>query len=84
MIFLLDVNILLVLHDPHHPHYMPALRWFARRAANNFATCPITQSALIRLLTQGLPGLEPFDSQEARDALKRVTPRLLARHAFLA
>jgi hypothetical protein len=75
MIFLLDVNILLVLHDPRHPHYMPVLRWFARRAAKSFATCPITQSGLIRLLTQGLPGLGPFDRSEARDALLRVTER---------
>jgi toxin-antitoxin system PIN domain toxin len=54
---------------------MPVLRWFTRRAARSFATCPITQSALIRLLTRGLPGLGPFEPSEARDALLQVTER---------
>ncbi len=75
MTFLLDVNVLLVLHDPRHPHYRVASRWFAHRAANSFATCPMTQSGLIRLLTQGLPGLGAFDPLEARAALKQIVQR---------
>jgi len=75
MTFLLDVNVLLVLHAPLHPHYKLASRWFARRAVNNFATCPITQSGLFRLLTLGLPGLGPYDRSEARDALSRLVQR---------
>ncbi len=75
MTFLLDVNVLLTFHDPLHPHYRPVSRWFAHRAVNNFATCPITQSGLIRLLTQGLPGLGPFERSEARDALNRIVQR---------
>jgi hypothetical protein len=73
MTFLLDVNILLVLHDTLHPHYKLVSRWFAHRAGEPFATCPITQSGLVRLLTRGVPGLGPFGMQEARDALDRVT-----------
>jgi toxin-antitoxin system PIN domain toxin len=72
MTFLLDVNILLVLHDPLHPHYKLVSRWFAHRAGKSFATCPITQSGFMRLLTRGIPGLGPFEMPEARDALEQV------------
>jgi hypothetical protein len=72
MTFLLDVNILLVLHDPLHQHYKAAFRWFASRGIKSFATCPITQSSFIRVLTRGIPGLGPFDMPEARNALERI------------
>jgi toxin-antitoxin system PIN domain toxin len=70
MTLLLDVSLLLILHDPRHPHYDLVSQWFTRRGSKSFATCPITQSGLMRLLTHGLPGLVPFEMQEARDALQ--------------
>jgi toxin-antitoxin system PIN domain toxin len=71
MTVLLDVNILLILHDPLHQHYKLVSRWFARRTNKSFATCPMTQSGFLRLLTHGFPGMVPYDMQEARDALQR-------------
>jgi toxin-antitoxin system PIN domain toxin len=73
MTFLLDVNVLLILHDGLHQHYKLVSRWFAHAGVNSFATCPMTQSGLIRLLTHGVPGLGPFDMPEARNALQRLT-----------
>jgi toxin-antitoxin system PIN domain toxin len=73
MTILLDVNLLFVLHQPLHPHFKLAHRWFVRRAGKPFATCPITQSGMIRLLLQGIAGLDPFGLQEAREALDRLT-----------
>ena len=75
MTLLLDVNLLFVLHQPSHPHFELVSRWFRSKAGKAFATCPITQSGLIRLLIQGVAGLEPFDGEEARDALTRLTQR---------
>ena|ERR1035437_8031039 len=72
MTLLLDVNLLLILHDPLHPHYDLVSQWFARRADEPFATCPITQSGLLRLLIRGVPGLAPYGMQEARDALSHL------------
>jgi len=72
MTFLLDVNILLILHDPHHQHYKPVSRWFAQPSSRPFATCPITESGMVRLLLQGVTGLDPFDMQDAREALQRL------------
>ena len=70
MTFLLDVNLLLVLHHPLHPHYEMTYRWFTQDAVKRFATCPITQSGFVRLLTQGATRLGPFGMQEAHNALQ--------------
>jgi toxin-antitoxin system PIN domain toxin len=70
MTLLLDVNLLFVLHQPLHPDFTLAKRWFSNSAYRSFATCPITQSGMMRLLVQGVAGLDPFDMQEAREALR--------------
>ena len=46
---LLDANVLVALADAAHVHHLAAVRWFSAGDAP-FATCPITQSALMRLL----------------------------------
>ena len=43
---LLDANILIALATPDHTAHARAVRWFG--SAPRFATCPITQGALIR------------------------------------
>ena len=75
MTILLDVNLLFVLHQPLHLHFKPASRWFVRRAGRPFATCPMTQSGMMRLLLQGVAGLDPFDVHEAREALQLLTEK---------
>jgi toxin-antitoxin system PIN domain toxin len=49
LIGLLDVNVLLALAWPHHPHHAAAHRWFAQYGNNGWATCLFTQSAFLRL-----------------------------------
>lgn len=73
MTFLLDVNVLLVLHDPLHPHYQTVFAWFQQRGKTAFATCPITQSGFVRFLTRGVPGMAAFELTEAREALQNLT-----------
>jgi hypothetical protein len=46
---LLDANVLIALLVDDHVHHGAAEGWFAG-LAGKFATCPITQGALIRLL----------------------------------
>lgn len=48
--FLLDVNVLIALLDPDHIHHDPAHRWFAGTGKNGWATCPITEAAVPRIL----------------------------------
>ena len=50
---LLDVNILLSLLDSAHVHHRAVARWFSSVAtADGWATCPITENGLIRILSQ--------------------------------
>jgi toxin-antitoxin system PIN domain toxin len=47
---LLDVNVLVALFDPDHAHHEPAHRWFAIHRPACWATCPLTENGLIRVL----------------------------------
>ncbi len=49
MTVLLDANVLIALLVDDHVHHAAAENWFAG-ISENFATCPITQGSLIRLL----------------------------------
>lgn len=49
MRFLLDVNILVALMAPEHVHHARAHAWFVSVGA--WATTPITETGLLRLLT---------------------------------
>jgi toxin-antitoxin system PIN domain toxin len=48
-----DVNVLVALHVPDHEHRAAAQRWFDGTEA--FATTPITEIGLMRLLLAPLP-----------------------------
>lgn len=65
---LLDANVLIALAVDDHIHHSAAEEWFARRRRGRFATCPITQGALIRLVIRH--GASPA---QATAALASVT-----------
>jgi toxin-antitoxin system PIN domain toxin len=48
-VHLLDGNVLVALTSSGHVHHVQAQQWFASHAAP-FATCPVTQGTLLRLL----------------------------------
>ena len=50
--FLLDGNVLVALADASHVHHVAARDWFVECTAP-FATCPITQGTLLRMLMRG-------------------------------
>lgn len=50
MRFLLDVNILIALIDPAHVHHDAAHEWFALEGRGAWATCPLTENALVRIV----------------------------------
>lgn len=49
MTALLDANVLIALVVADHVHHHAAEEWFSA-SADGFATCPITQGSLVRLL----------------------------------
>ncbi|MCA9186511.1 MAG: TA system VapC family ribonuclease toxin [Pirellulaceae bacterium] len=52
MIALLDVNLLIALFDASHVHHQQAHQWFAGSRSQRWATCPLTQNACIRIISQ--------------------------------
>lgn len=48
---LLDVNVLVALFDPDHVHHEAAHEWFSANRAGGWATCPLTENGLVRILS---------------------------------
>ncbi len=80
--YLLDANVLIALAWPEHTAHDRAHRWFARHARRGWATCPMTQAALVRVLSN------PAFSQDAltpKDALQVLVRNVgLPGHEFWA
>jgi toxin-antitoxin system PIN domain toxin len=55
--FLLDANVLIALAWPEHEFHERVGRWFARHSRSGWATCPITQAAFVRILSN--PAFSP-------------------------
>ena len=50
MLYLLDVNVLIALVDPAHVQHEGAHDWFAKYGRKSWATCPLTENGLLRIL----------------------------------
>jgi hypothetical protein len=48
--FLLDVNVLIALIDPTHVGHDAAHSWFGATGAASWATCPLTENGVIRIV----------------------------------
>lgn len=46
---LLDVNVLLALHDPDHTHSEAAHRWWEQSRTHGWASCPLSENGFIRI-----------------------------------
>jgi hypothetical protein len=55
MTFLLDVNVLIALIDPYHVNHNPAVRWFDAFGNESWATCPITENGVLRIVGNQYP-----------------------------
>ncbi len=49
--YLLDVNVLIALLDPAHINHDAAHGWFSETGQHSWATCPITENAVVRILS---------------------------------
>lgn len=49
---LLDVNILIALNDEGHIHHLTASRWLAQHMHLGWASCPLTQNGMLRIMSQ--------------------------------
>jgi hypothetical protein len=48
---LLDINVLIALLDQDHSMHREAGRWFAAKADQGWASCPITQNGCVRIIS---------------------------------
>lgn len=51
MVTLLDVNVLVALCDGNHVHHRVAALWFATHAEEGWASCPLTQNGIVRIMS---------------------------------
>jgi hypothetical protein len=63
--FLLDVNVLIALMWPAHDGHMQAQAWFSRKSREGWATCPFTQAAFVRIITNPAFSRDAVSPQEA-------------------
>jgi toxin-antitoxin system PIN domain toxin len=48
--YLLDVNVLIALIDPAHVQHDRAHQWFAAQGQQAWATCPLTENGVLRIV----------------------------------
>ena len=80
MTFLLDVNVLIALVDPTHVGHDAAHSWFATVGADSWATCPLTENGVIRIV--GHPKYPNSAGSPAAVAPILVRLRALRGHVF--
>lgn len=78
--YLLDVNVLIALVDPAHIQHEAVHAWFGRAGKKSFATCPITENGLLRIVGHPKYPNSPGPPSTVADAL--VAIRALPGHAF--
>ena len=68
---LLDINVLVALFDPDHVHHDLAHDWFADRRTDGWASCPLTENGLIRVLANPRYGSPNASLRGVRDTVRR-------------
>ena len=66
MRFLLDANVLISLIDTDHTSHHRSTEWF-RQSNGRFATCPITQGALVRYMLRVKVAATVTEAKDFRD-----------------
>lgn len=80
MVALLDVNVLIALFDPDHVHHQAAHDWLDTNRRRGWATCPLTENGVVRILSNpSYPGRRTT-LEDAADRLS--TFRTSGDHAF--
>lgn len=82
MTFLLDVNVLVALIDPGHVAHEAAHTWFEKTGRADWATCPLTENGVIRVV--GHPKYPNTPGTPAAVAKIVATLRSLPGHCFWA
>ena len=77
---LLDVNVLIALVDPAHVQHDAVHDWFGQVGHKGFATCPITENVLLRIVGHPRYPNSPGPPSAVAESLSAI--RALPGHAF--
>ena len=82
MVYLVDVNVLIARRDADHEHHRLAAQWWNRNLVQGWATCPITENGVIRIL--GRPSYPGWlgSPDRAGTALRQLIGALPGHHFF--
>ena len=69
---LLDVNVLVALFDPDHVHHDLAHDWFADHRPDGWATCAMTESGVVRVISNPKYRPDPPRPAVAVDQLRML------------
>ena len=72
MTYLLDVNVLIALIDPSHVAHDEAHAWFGTGGSADWATCPITENSVLRILSNTRYPNTPGSPAVVAGILKRL------------
>jgi len=82
MTFLLDVNVLIALIDPAHVDHDRAHEWFDGFGRPSWATCPLTENAVLRIVGHPSYPNSPGPPSAVAPVLRQL--RRLEGHRFWA
>jgi len=82
LLALYDVNVLLALFDAEHTQHASASAWHHANASMGWATCPITQNALLRIMSQPTYS-HPIPLASVADRLRESSTEA-AHHRFIS
>ena len=71
--YLLDTNVLIALLWPSHARHDLAVKWFARHRGKGWATCPLTESGFVRILSNAAFSRDAVTPREAAGVLAANT-----------
>lgn len=80
MTYLLDVNVLIALIDPAHVAHDAAHEWFEREGHQDWAICPMTENAVMRIVGHPKYPNSPGSPSEVAGIVARL--RSLPGHQF--
>jgi uncharacterized protein len=81
-VFLLDANVLIALAWPEHEFHEKVGRWFVRHSRAGWATCPFTQAAFVRVLSNAAFSADALTPENALRVLE--SNLVLPSHHFWA
>src|SRR5881275_1035464 len=79
---LLDVNALIALVDSDHLSHEAIRKWFTRHHKSGWATCPLTENGMVRVLSQSAYPSGQRTPAEAIQVLRSLKGSFAASHQF--